>query len=314
MKAPIFLLLSLMLAAWHGQALARDPVKKIAHIDFKAIDEMSGIAASRQFRGVYWVHNDSGDSARLFALDADGRVIVPPFMRRWFYGSGGHHRGRKPWTGVSVSGATNHDWEDIAVANGTLYVADMGNNGNARRNLGIYVMHEPDPMKAISVQPEKFIPVAYPDQHHFPAKQWHFDSESLFVSQGKVYILTKHRRAGHPRGFVPGTVLYRLDSLSPDRVNMLVRVEANAMIDTPTGADISPNGQWLAIICYRQVWLFPRPTHGDRWLSGQGRLLALDPMQTRQAEAVTWRNDHSLLIGNEQGDWFTLDVADIPAH
>ena len=41
-----------------------------------------------------------------------------------------------------------------------------------------------------------FLPIRYPDQTRFPAKKWHFDCECLFVSDKKLYFLTKHRVAG----------------------------------------------------------------------------------------------------------------------
>ena len=53
--------------------------------------------------------------------------------------------GKPPYPGVRLDGAANFDWEDIAIDGETLYVPDMGNNGNARRDLGVYVLPEPNP-------------------------------------------------------------------------------------------------------------------------------------------------------------------------
>src|SRR4029079_17930791 len=39
-----------------------------------ALTEISGIHAAVHNPGIWWVHNDSGDSARVFALDATGAV------------------------------------------------------------------------------------------------------------------------------------------------------------------------------------------------------------------------------------------------
>ena len=41
-----------------------------AHI--QAINESSGIAASRCQKNIFWVHNDSGDDAFIFAINAAG--------------------------------------------------------------------------------------------------------------------------------------------------------------------------------------------------------------------------------------------------
>ena len=37
-------------------------------ISFKLLSEVSGIVKSKRFDDVFWVHNDSRESARLFAL------------------------------------------------------------------------------------------------------------------------------------------------------------------------------------------------------------------------------------------------------
>ena len=61
-----------------------------------ALTETSGIAASRRVSGVWWVHNDSGDRARVFAIGNDGRDLGE----------------------FDLAGAAAVDWEDIAVGSG----------------------------------------------------------------------------------------------------------------------------------------------------------------------------------------------------
>src|SRR5215203_1068814 len=57
------------------------------------ITEASGIAASRMNSNVLWTHNDSGDSARVFAMTPAGTNLGT----------------------YSLTGAGATDWEDIAV-------------------------------------------------------------------------------------------------------------------------------------------------------------------------------------------------------
>ncbi|MFO0950915.1 MAG: hypothetical protein U0835_07120 [Isosphaeraceae bacterium] len=62
--------------------------------------------ASRRHPGVFWVHNDSGNPPRLFAVRVDGSLIREYAVQ-----------------------APNVDWEDIAVDDeGHLYLGDIGNN------------------------------------------------------------------------------------------------------------------------------------------------------------------------------------------
>ena len=79
-------------AACKGTLVASTP-GKIAN---DKITELSGIVSSRRTNGVWWVNNDSGDSARLFAVGSDGRSL-------------GEFR---------LAGATAIDWEDIGIGPG----------------------------------------------------------------------------------------------------------------------------------------------------------------------------------------------------
>ncbi len=72
-----------------------------ALIDSDEIVESSGIIRSKKYPGVFWTHNDSGDSARIFAISEDGKIIKP----KWFKGE---------YKGIEVVNATHIDWEDIA--------------------------------------------------------------------------------------------------------------------------------------------------------------------------------------------------------
>src|SRR6188508_1240616 len=106
-------------------------------IQNSSINEASGIAASRINPNVLWAHNDSGDSARVFAMTAAGTNLGT----------------------YSISGASATDWEDIAVGPGPtagaqyLYIGDIGDNGASRSSVSIYRVPEPtvsDTQSAVS--------------------------------------------------------------------------------------------------------------------------------------------------------------------
>ena len=69
-------------------AVAEPPAVAAGEITHGPLAEVSGIAKSQTYEDTYWVHNDSGDEARLFAIRADGSVIVPPFLRNVKLGPG----------------------------------------------------------------------------------------------------------------------------------------------------------------------------------------------------------------------------------
>ena len=276
---------------------AADGVRTIGRVEHDALEEISGIVKST-LGDFYWVHNDSGDDARLFAIDADSAVLKPPYMPV----SGAD------WPGHVIVGAWNFDWEDIALANGVLYIADVGNNGNARRDLGVYVVNEPDPLAIAGMRTLKFLPVRYPDQESYPAKRWHFDCEAVFVADDKLYFITKHRRPGEIGGFEAGAKLYRLDTEFTDRENVLTLVGMREDVFLATGADLSPDGTRLAVSTYDALWIFDKPVAGDDWLSGVAWQLDLDRRVARQLEAVAWDDAQTLRLVNENRDVILADV------
>ena len=109
-----------------------DPIRRG---DLPAVlDEASGLTSSRWSADRIWAHNDSGDSARLFALDRSGKLLAT----------------------VSLDGAKSKDWEDIArgpcapgeAARSCLYVADMGDNKEKRDDVRFYSFAEPQSLAA----------------------------------------------------------------------------------------------------------------------------------------------------------------------
>jgi hypothetical protein len=98
---------------WMVAALAADP--QIVSLD-PAIAESSGLARS-SVDGVFWTHGDSGTEPLLFAIDREGRLRAT----------------------VRVTGATNLDWEDLTSDGaGHLWIGDIGNNANNRRDLAVH--------------------------------------------------------------------------------------------------------------------------------------------------------------------------------
>jgi hypothetical protein len=276
----------------------------VARTGNSEISEMSGIVRSRRRDNLYWVHNDSGDSPRLFALDGEGRNILPTFSRFTSYGEE-PEEGKQLWQGFPVMYADAVDWEDIAADGQYLYIADVGNNGNDRRDLAIYAVSEIDPTASTRSAVIQKYPVFYPEQQAFPPQDWYYDSESIFAWNSGVYLITKHRQ-GRGNAWEPGARLYRLDTRYTDQPNTLYLVDSNPELTAATGADVSPDGAMLAVVSYSALWLFDRPDNGDRWLSAPARHFQFDTDVLKQVEAVTWQDELSLLVTNEQGDIFRI--------
>lgn len=98
----------------------------------KRLDELSGIAVSRSQPGVFYVHNDSGDSSRFFAIGGDGS------LKEIFYYKG------EPSLSLGV-----RDVEDITIGPGPdssadyIYLGDIGDNFARREYITVYRVKEP---------------------------------------------------------------------------------------------------------------------------------------------------------------------------
>ena len=285
------------LAAFVFAFAAWGEVEVVGRASHPALAEMSGLVKSA--RGdFYWTHNDSGDSPRLFAIDAAGRPIWPAWRRTTL----------EEWEGHAIANAAHFDWEAIALHEGVLYIADVGNNGNARRDLGVYLVHEPDPRAVDKMRALVFLPVRYPDQEEHPGDDWHFDCESIFVFDGKLHFITKHRQSKRIDRLERGAKLYRLDTTHTDRENALTLVGRHDGILAATDAALAADGARLVVASYEALWLFERPKAGGNWFAGRTWKLALAPKVVKQLEAVAWVDDDSLLLINEQRDVMRASV------
>lgn len=270
------------------------------------ITEQSGIAKSHRYKDTYWVENDSGDSARIFAIHRDGRAIMPSAASKFFVDT--PMADKEEWPGITIEGAKNVDWEDILIDGDTLYIPDMGNNGNKRKDLGIYVIHEPNPLQDRSAKVEKYFPVAYPDQKEFPPDKRHFDCESIFKLRGKLYFITKHRMGEKLPGM--SAALYRLDTQRTDSTNVLTKVdESDGLTGWVTSAAVSPDQKHVAVLCslpFQCVWILDTSLKDSQMLSGPKRKISLSGL--KQAEGICYDDNNTLLITNEQRDIFEVKL------
>ena len=131
----------------------------------KKIDETSGLEI---VDGQFITHNDSGGDPKLYYLDKKGKIV---FER-------------------TLEGVKNNDWEDITKDDQFIYVANMGNNFDTRKNLSI-VKTPIDP----SSNKAELIEFNYPEQVKFTTaySQSQYDAEALITIDDYLIILTKNK-------------------------------------------------------------------------------------------------------------------------
>lgn len=135
------------------------------------LNEISGLVFLND--SVLVAHNDGGHEPKLYFLNLTGKVFHS----------------------IKVENALNVDWEDITIdPNGYLYIADIGNNNNLRKDLAIYKLNTRGILESKSILAEK-ISFTYPDQKSFPPaeKDLHFDAEGIAYFKDSLYIFTKCR-------------------------------------------------------------------------------------------------------------------------
>ncbi|MEA2453252.1 MAG: hypothetical protein QOG04_1962 [Actinomycetota bacterium] len=234
--------------------------QRVGSIANDNVIESSGLVASRTQAGVLWTHNDSGGGPYIYCLRDNGSDCG-----RW-----------------KVADAGAVDWEDISIGPGPeagvsyLYIADIGNNSHDRKSVVVYRVPEPDVESDQRVTKRaSAIHIRYP--RGVP------DAEAMFVlDDGDIYVITKSF-SGPPIVFVDRQG-------GKDRFERLVALHLPSSLGGITGADISPDGQHVALATYTVAYELTMPagasSFDDIWSStpvqfrpgprGQGEAIAYD--------------------------------------
>jgi hypothetical protein len=202
-----------------AQVPAADPkpgVKKLFTIRDQRVQESSGLAKSQKHHGIYWTVNDSGDSARVIGIDTNGKVKA-----------------------VLSFKAQVRDVEAVAVdRDGTIYIADIGDNKLNRDMIEIYTIPEPDQLADADVRYHQY-DFTYPDGPH--------NAETLLVEPGtnQLYIVTKVDKGA-------GAIYAAPPAPSRQGTNGLTKF-APAPAGTYTDGTFLPDGQRVVLRTYTGV-------------------------------------------------------------
>jgi hypothetical protein len=253
-------------------------------LDYWGKLELSGIVRSKSDKNVFWVQNDSGDQPRVFAIDSMGH----------FYKSDRY----KNSEGITIAGATDVDWEDITMDNkGNLVIADVGNNGNDRKDLVLYVVPEPSPVASNTTFLKRLF-FKYPDQKVFDKSNFNYDCEAVFFADGKFHFLSKDRMDTNTR-------LYRMDQEKTEEVNTLTLLDKFNIGGKVTAADASEDGNRIVVITYKSIWIFERKSPTSSYFSGNIWYL---PVTAPQIESVCFKDPKTLWLLDEE----TAAIFEVP--
>ncbi len=228
------------------------------------LDEISGIAFASTEPDVLWVHNDSGDVPRIFAIDLEGNTI-------------GVHE---------LAGAKARDWEDMTISDGVVYIGDIGDNKSKRDSVRVYRFSEPNPGDAGPIEDYDVLEFTYPDGAT--------DAEGLFVSpEGQLVIVTKDPDGG--ARFYAAPVSQVWDG-SVHELEYSGRLDL-LPIEWVTAADANPDR--LVLRTYLNIIGYPWP---EGWTLEQvleQRPCRLEAPREAQGEALGLRSDGEYVTVSE---------------
>lgn len=237
---------------------------RVCRIDDPLLPELSGMAAGLADPSILWVHNDSGDSARIFAMDRVTCAIRAE---------------------VKLAGVTAGDIEGIAMGRGQdgrgeLWVGDVGDNSASRPSVRLYRF--PEPTVSDQTVPVRTVTVTWDGKAR--------NCESIAVDpvvDGDVFLVSKEAAASG---------IYRLQG---DYRTSGVATSGPPLATTgqfATDAAIAPDRSRSVIRFYTAAEM------RTGVLPGTSPLRVTMPDQ-RQAEAITFAPDsRSVYLASEGAD------------
>ncbi|MGZ3871397.1 MAG: hypothetical protein ACXVJD_00695 [Mucilaginibacter sp.] len=242
-------------------------------LESRQMDEISGIASSLVNPGIYYVHNDSGDTSRFFAIQPDGKLISTIY----FKGDAGVRLGVV-------------DCEDIAAGPGPVkgksyvYIGDIGDNTSIRKGITIYRTEEKTSWvkQGQATTDVAALHLKYPDGAR--------DAETLMVDpiEKLIYIVSKRQDS---------VTVYTtpLNYRPNDTVTLTKRCKlffkGLKVFKWITAGDISKDGTEIVLKSYEKVYYWKREAGEPAWKAMQRTPETPFYVAEKQGEAIGFTAD-----------------------
>jgi hypothetical protein len=238
-----------------------------------AVNETSGLI---WFNKKVWTHNDSKGEPALYSIDK----VTGDTVKK-----------------VTISNATNKDWEDVTQDDKYIYIGNMGNNANGNRtDLKIYRVKKSD-VKKKTIITASVINYSYEDQTDFTAtgsNHTNFDCEALIAYGDSLFLFSKDWVDNKTRLYklpkLPGT--YTATKIGELNVEGLI-----------TGAEIVADKKVIVLTGYNAVlapFIYLLYDFTDNlFFDANKRKIALNQSLT-QVEGICSVNEKKFYISNER--------------
>ena len=142
----------------------------ITNLQTTDLDETSGLLF---YKNNIITHNDSGNQANLYEINSDTGAILRT---------------------ITITNATNIDWEDITQDASYIYIGDIGNNNGDRTDLKIYKISKEDYDGTDNMAVAEIISYSYPNQLDFTPNlnNTNWDAEGLISYGDKLLVFSKN--------------------------------------------------------------------------------------------------------------------------
>ena len=236
--------------------------EEICELTDPRLTEISGMAPSQLHSGVMWVHNDSGDKARLYAVQLSNCAVVGE---------------------LALRDVSARDFEGLAAgvdAQGrpVLWVGDIGDNRDSWSDVSIYRIREPKKLGKTSAQVQRYR-FTYEDRPH--------NAETILADPGsqQLWIVTKQMASGS---------IYALPKkLRKSGINTARKIgSATGLI---TDGAIKPDGTTFVLRDYFDARFFRGLPEGvmDEKIDLPGQ---------PQGEAIAWLPDENAVVIASEAD------------
>jgi hypothetical protein len=254
--------------------------------------ETSGIAASVANPDILYVHNDSGDTSRFFAIHPDGSLKSVVYFN-----------GDKSLKKLGVT-----DCEDIAVNIGPqpgtyVYMGDIGDNSAVRKDIIVFRIKEPvlsDTL--VNAQAEPLV-LTYPDGPR--------DAETLMVDpvDKLLYIVSKREDSV---GIYSTPLLFNAGDTAVLQLRAKLYFSGLGETKYITAGDISQDGTRILLKSYSQVYYWKRQAGEAIWQSMQRTPDPLPYTIEPQGEAIGFTTDAKGYYTTSEGVYAKLYYYTVP--
>ncbi len=266
-------LLSACAAPSQQSVVIRQQVNMLA----KLPAELAETSALALHKGGLWTLNDSGGKPSIYRLTADFKLVDKR---------------------LTLTKASNTDWEDMAQDEQYLYVADCGNNSGGRTDMAIYKVAWQDIETADNLEMVEASKLQFTFLDALDADinslTNNYDCEALAAVGNELWVFSKNRGDLDTR-------LYRLDKSQPQQfVEPADSFPVNGLI---TAADYNPETQQIALLgcqwnlLFGHVFVWVVEVTGDSLNWQTARYYQIGPYG--QWEAIVWKDAQTLLLSAE---------------